>query len=332
MKTLYLTEQGSIVRKESRRLIVSKNDVTIAEVSTIGLDAILIFGNIQLTPQAITLILEQGIDVSFLSIRGKFRGRLISPESKNVFLRIAQYERYLDDNFQLDFAIAIVKAKITNGINLIKRYAKNYPNLDFSKELSELYIAIEKLENMSSVPSIRGVEGYSSSIYFCAFRKMLREGFEFLGRDKRPPPDPINALLSLGYTLITNEIASILFALGFDLYIGYYHGINYGRPSLALDMVEEFRHSIIDSFILYLVNKRIVSPDDFEEDEEGIFLKPQTLKEFLKAYDKRMTDSSIKFSDSRQADISYRSLLWEQAYKLSKSIQQREPYQPFIEG
>jgi len=331
MKTLYLTEQGSIVRKKSRRLIVSKNDVIIAEVSTIGLDAILIFGNIYLTPQVITLILEEGIDVSFLSIRGKFRGRLISSESKNIFLRIAQYERYLDDDFQLDFATSIVKAKITSEINLIKRYAKNYSNLDFSKELQELYMAVEKLKNMPSVPSIRGVEGYSSSIYFSAFRKMLREDFEFLGRDKRPPSDPINALLSLGYTLITNEIASILFALGFDLYIGYYHSINYGRPSLALDMVEEFRHSIIDSFILYLVNKRIISPDDFEENEEGIFLKPQALKEFLKVYDKRINDASMVLSDSKQKRISYRSLLWEQAHKLSESIQQRKPYRPFIE-
>lgn len=328
MKIIYITEQGSVIRKTSRRLVVSKEEKNLAEIPVIGLDGILIFGNIQITSQAMSYLLDNGIHVSFLSSKGKYRGTLIPAQSKNVLLRIAQYERYLDDEFQREHASILVDAKIRNGRTLIMRYSRNYPEVKFDDEISALDSALKKLEDKPSIPVLLGIEGQATAKYFRAFSKMFRGEIDFSGRSKRPPKDPANTLLSFGYTLITNEIFSLLISIGFDPYIGYLHGIDYGRPSLALDMVEEFRHPVIDRFTLYLVNNRIFSSKDFIVDEEGgVFLSTDSLKRYLEEYDKRMNEI---FKDPFTGDkLSYRSLFRRQAYKMSKTIQAREPYKPY---
>jgi len=328
MKVIYITEQGSVVRKTSRRLVVSKEERTLAEIPAIGLDGIVIFGNIQMTSQAMGFLLDSGIHVSFLSSKGKYKGTLIPAQSKNVLLRIAQYERYLDEEFQRQHASVLVEAKIRNGRGLIKRYSRNYPELEFDDEISGLDSALKKLEAKPEVPVLLGIEGQATATYFRAFGKMFRKEMDFSVRSRRPPKDPVNALLSFGYTLVTNETFSLLLAIGFDPYIGYLHQIDYGRPSLALDMVEEFRHPIVDRFTLYLVNNRIISGEDFFENEErGFFLKPEALKRYFEQYEKRMNEVfQNQFTGEK---VSYRSLFRQQAYKLSKTIQARVPYTPY---
>lgn len=208
------------------------------------------------------------------------------------------------------------------------RYRRNYPEVKFNDEISALDSALERIEDKPAIPFLLGIEGQATAIYFRAFTKMIHGEMEFLGRNRRPPKDPINALLSFGYTLITNEIFSLLIAIGFDPYIGYLHGIDYGRPSLALDMVEEFRHPVIDRFTLYLINNHIISSEDFIVDEEGgFFLKSNSLKRYFEQYDKRMNEI---FQDRFTGDkVSFRSLFRQQAYKMSKTIMAREPYKPY---
>lgn len=292
MATIYVSEQGAVISKTSRRLVVSKDSAIILELPVFKVERIFIFGNIQLTTQAMNFLLENGIDVSFFTMGGKCHGRLTAMESKNIFLRLAQYERYLDKEFQINLAKAIVAIKLENEIELIYSFAKNYGISKFKETLVAIQKCKELLKSKTAIKSVMGIEGIAASYFFKAFKMMFRdENLVFNVRRKNPSLDPINSLLSFGYTLVTNEILSVLIGQGFDPYIGFLHGINYGRPSLALDIVEEFR-SAIDGFTLKLLNKAILTEDDFISTPDGTFLKPDSMKKYFIHYDKLMSASS----------------------------------------
>ena len=332
MGTLYITQQGAVLKKTSRRLVVYKGEEKIAEVPVIKVDRVMLFGNIQVTASTVAFLLDSGVDLCYLSSRGRYRGRLAAAESRNVLLRIAQYERYLDDNFQLQISKSLVAAKIRNALGLIRRYRKRYPDLDFSQEMASLEDALNGIESQMQISSLLGVEGHATAVYFRAFGRMFRrDEMSFTKRTRRPPKDPVNALLSFGYTLVTNEILSFLFAVGFDPYIGHLHSLEYGRPSLALDMTEEFRHPVVDRFTLYLVNKDIISSTDFDDrGEEGFFLTQDALKQYFQHYENRISQT---FQDGITGEnVSYRGLFRRQAYRLAKSIQTGEIYEPYIEA
>ena len=332
MGTLYITQQGAVLKKTSRRLVVYKGEEKIAEVPVIKVDRVMIFGNVQVTAPTVAFLLDSCVDLCYLSSRGRYRGRLVAAESKNVLLRIAQYERYLDDDFQLQISKALVAAKIKNALGLIRRYRRRYPELDFSQEMASLDDALNGIESRTQVSSLLGVEGHATAVYFRAFGRMFRQDeMSFTKRTRRPPKDPVNSLLSFGYTLVTNEILSFLFAVGFDPYIGHLHSLGYGRPSLALDMTEEFRHPVVDRFTLYLVNKDIISSTDFDDrGEVGFFLTQDALKQYFHHYEKRISQT---FRDGiTEENVSYRGLFRRQAYRLAKSIQTGELYEPYIEA
>jgi CRISPR-associated protein Cas1 len=294
MSTLYISEQGAVVTKISRRLSVQKNSKTILEIPIIKIDRIFLFGNIQITTQAINFILESNIDVSFFTMNGKCHGRLSTMESKNIFLRLIQYERFLDKEYQINLARTIVKSKLNNEIDLIYSFSRNYGISRFKDILIGIKKCILLLDTKITINSIMGVEGIAAAYFFKAFKMMLRnENFIFKVREKNPSLDPVNSLLSFGYTLMTNEILNMLFGHGFDPYIGFLHGINYGRPSLALDLVEEFRSSI-DGFTLKLLNKAIITQNDFVSSTNGLFLKNDAMKKYFYHYDKLMAESTPK--------------------------------------
>ncbi len=330
MATLYLTEQGLYLTKNQHRLVLSKNGKKVIEIPVFQVERILIFGNIQVSTQALDLILDSGIECSFLSSKGKFRGILRPAEQGNVFLRIAQYERYLDSQFRYEFSREIVKAKIANQINHIKRYAKNHPETSFKNEIDELSRELNTIPEEKLISNLLGIEGFSSSVYFKAFGKMVsNSGFDFSMRTRRPPRDPINALLSLGYTLVTNELYSLLSASGFDPHIGYYHELLYGRPSLALDVTEEFRVPLVDHLVMNLINLRSLSKEDFQQNEEdgGVYLKNESKKIFFAEYERAITEKFNSKSVGSSAD--FRSIFKNQVALLNKSVQLGEMYKPF---
>lgn len=187
---------------------------------------------------------------------------------------------------------------------------------------------LSHLEHKESVNSVMGVEGAAASIYFEAFGKMLRKELRFEKRQRRPPKDPVNALLSLGYTLIGNEMHSMVCAVGFDPYIGFFHGIDYGRPSLALDLIEPFRHAIIDRFTLYLVNNHILTEKDFEDKgEEGILLADDARKRYFAEYEKYMTkDTESNLSPAKKG---FRDLFKIQAHNMHDVILGTSTFNPY---
>ena len=328
MATLYLTEQGSKLGKTSRRLVVQKDKKTLLEIPEFKVDRVLIYGNVQLSTQVIAFLLSNSIETSFLTVHGRLKGKLTPIESKNILLRIKQYETYQDYAFRIKIAKSIIKTKIANSRALLMRYARNHPEANFDESKKQLCECIKGVEGKNTIKSLMGIEGIAASVYFRAFGKMFRRDLQFEKRQRRPARDPVNALLSFGYVLITNEMLSVICSIGFEPYIGYLHGVDYGRPSLALDMIEEFRHSIIDRFTLFMVNNQILDVDDFDDKgEEGFYLRDEPKKNYFVQFERYMNrevENNITMEKK-----TYRNLFRSQAHKLMDTILKDEYYEPF---
>lgn len=319
MSTLYLTEQGSKLRKTSKRLVVEKAGTTLLAVPAYEIDRVLIFGAVQLSTQAISFLLDSGIEVSFLSMNGRLKGRLTPVQSKNVFLRLAQYDRYKDDAFKLRIAKSIIDAKLKNQRTLILRYQRNHPGIDFTSELDTIARSLSSLPHTKIISSIMGLEGASTGAYFRCYAKMLSRSFAFEKRTRHPPLDPTNALLSLGYVLITNELAALVESVGFDPFIGFLHGLRYGRQSLPLDMIEEFRHPIVDGLVQTVINTGRIKETDFYKEEMAFFLTKEAFKKFLSLYEERM---ERQFKE-KESYTSYRKIFRVQVENMERAVLNR---------
>jgi CRISP-associated protein Cas1 len=327
MTTIYISEQGALIRKTGRRLLVEKNKQILLDIPVIKTGRLFLFGNIQVTTQAMAMLLDNGIDVSFFTSRGRLRGLLSSGFSKNIFLRLAQYERWRDNTYKLRLCRAIIRAKLLNMNYVIKRHLKNYPEEDYNQSFQTINRGLGGLSDKEELAGLLGIEGSSSGAYFSAFSRMFRQDLKFKKRLRHPSPDPVNALLSLGYVMVTNEIASLLEGMAFDPYLGFLHGIKYGRRSLALDLVEEFRQPLIDTFTLKLANLKIFKEADFEQvTGEGLHLNDVKFKEYLSLYESRLKEKSTPEGDTAP---SWRELLHKQVKSFEKALFDGKDYEPF---
>jgi len=330
MASLYITEDYAVLCKHQKRLVVKKDDNILLEIPEFKIDRILLFGKIQVTADAVEFLLENNIDVSFFNQYGRIKGKLVPSKSKNIYLRIAQYEAYSDQQRRLQLASSIVKGKIENYISFLYRFQRNHTEINFEKEITTLKNCLKLLENKKHISGVLGIEGVASSVYFRTFPKMILNdewATSFSGRTKHPPKDEINSLLSLGYSLITSELWSLLEGIGFDVFIGFLHEIDYGRPSLAIDLLEEFRTAIVERVVLEMINHKVISKNDFENTEQGIRMKKEKLKLFFEHFDRKL---NATFNEPQtQQQISYRKLFYIQAQKLAKAIYIQQEYQPF---
>lgn len=329
MANLYVTEQNSVLRKTGDRLIVQKENQTLLDVQCHKIEAVLIFGNVQFTTQVVHELFEHGIEMAILTRTGRLIGQITSPSPKNIFLRIAQFKKYEDPAFRLALAKAIVAGKIANSVNLVRRFAYNHPEVDLAPELERMDASARSLEDAGSPGQLNGIEGGAAKSYFAAFGKMMLGDFTFSGRKKRPAPDPVNAMLSLTYTLIFNDIASLLDGLGFDPYLGYYHESDYGRASLAADLMEEFRAPAGDRLTLYLANNRIFKPDDFYANPKGgVYFNKNAIKRYFAEYEKMINQEFAHPETEEKTTL--RKAFRLQAEKMARVIQNDEVYRPFI--
>jgi CRISPR-associated protein Cas1 len=328
MANLYLTEQNSILRKTGDRLIVQKEDAILLDVQCHKIDAVLIFGNVQFTTQVVHELFEHGIEMAILTRTGRLIGQITSPSPKNVFLRMAQFKKYEDAAFRLAFARAVVSGKLRNSAGMVRRFAYNHPDIDLNAELSQLDAAVRAVETAASPDQLNGIEGNAARAYFAAFGKMMLGEFSFAGRKKRPAPDPVNAMLSLSYTMLYNEIASLLDGIGFDPYLGYYHEADYGRASLAADLMEEFRAPVGDRLVLYLANMRIFKPEDFYANPKGgMYFIGEAMKRYFVEYEKMINQEFTHPETGEKATL--RKAFRFQAEKMARVLQNDEPYVPF---
>ncbi len=329
MAILYVTEQGTRLTRESRRLLVIRGEDTLADIPVIKLERVLIFGYAQLTTQALELLLNEGIPTVFLSINGRLKGSLEPTRSKNIPLRVRQYECARNPNFCLAIAKNIVTGKIRNQIRLIQRFQHNRPEMTFQSFQEDLKRLLHQVNNKTTIGGLLGLEGRATAVYFDAFKQMFKH-LGFTCRTRRPPTDPVNSLLSLGYTLLCYEYLSAVSAVGLDPYLGFFHQISYGRPSLALDLCEELRHPVIDMLTLDLINRGIITADDFNQDSGAFILTSRARVRYFTKYERRMT---IQFAHPRtHITTNVRGVIRSQALKMAQAIKEGTYYEPFIIG
>jgi len=311
---LYLTEQGSILRKAGDRLLVEKEDEVMLDVPYHKLETVLLFGNVQVTTQAMGELLEKGVNLSLFSRQGQYRGSLTPPRGKNIDLRIAQFETFRDRPRALAVARSVVAAKIANGVAVLELYRRHVDNAslklaaDFDQRWAALAAHAESCASAPDIAALDGTEGSAAREYFGLAMQFNRSEMTWPGRVKHPATDPLNALLSLTYTLLMNEFSALLEGAGLDPYLGFLHQVDYGRPSLALDLVEPFRHPVADRLVLTLVNKRMLDDADFQSGGpgHGMFLTPKAMKRYFAEYERwmlRRPDGGTSFRECVRNEV-----------------------------
>ncbi len=331
MSTLYVTEPGSQVEKEYRHLLVVKDDQTVLRVPLADVSHVVLVGQgVGTTTPALHALLAAGAGLSLVSRSGELLGRLIPPSGKNLELRRRQYPRAADPAFCLAFARQVVAGKLENYRTLAMRWRRERPAAA-AEPLSRLADAALHVPQAADMAALRGLEGAGSKAYFAVFRACLRPDFTFEKRTRRPPRDPTNALLSLGYTLLGEAMATALEVVGLDPYEGLYHADKYGRPALALDLLEEFRGPVADSVALTLINKRMLAPDDFEEaqagEQTGVYLKRASLAVYLREFSERLQATFTHPLVGRP--LTYQKCLEVQARQVARLVMgEAETYMP----
>lgn len=328
MGTFYLTEPYCYVRKESERLKIYKGRSLLREVRVNQISRFFIHESSTLTTGALLLLAEKGIDVVYF-YGDRMVGRFVGTENKNVRLRIAQVEAHLSEDKSLQIAKNIVLAKLKNTRTSLQRFARRY-KLELEETILGIKQGMEKALKAEDLDELRGVEGKAAKQYFEVLPQYIRkEGFEFAGRSRRPARDRVNALLNYGYALLRGEITGALRAAGLDPYIGFLHRERYGRESLSLDLMEEFRCILVDNLVVKMINQGIIQPNDFQENQGEPRLKDAARKRFLQEFDQRRRDEV--FHELLKQKISYREVLHKQAILLAKHIKgELDDYYPFL--
>lgn len=264
MSTLYVTEPGARIEREYQQVLVTKDDEVLARVPLNRVSHVVLVGNVGATTPALLALLDHGISLALVRPSGELRGRLTPASGLNWPLRQAQYRSESDPAVCLAFARAVVRGKLHNSRTMMQRLLRRREELP-ADLLAQVEAAQAQVDQAPAMDALRGIEGSAARAYFGLLRAALRPEMAFEKRARRPPPDPANSLLSLGYTLLTEALMTALEVVGLDPYVGFFHADKYGRPALALDLVEEFRAPIVDSLVLTLANKRMIGPEDFEK-------------------------------------------------------------------
>jgi CRISP-associated protein Cas1 len=356
MHTLAITEQGTHVHAEADTLLLSLSDKVVHRVRLGEIEQVLLFGRVEITSAALALLARRKIDVVLLSRQGYFRARLSGPGSPAAQLRLDQLRSALDPAFCVAVARAMIQGKITHQRQLLLRGQRRLRDDDLAVVLGQLRLLAEQCPRQTDLDVLRGLEGRAAALYFSQFAKLLLVGeMPFAGRSRRPPRDPVNACLSFGYALLGRVTETEVLRAGLDPFVGFFHQPHHGRPSLMLDVLEEFR-PIVDALALRLINRRQLGPLDFErhggqeleeilaeapgaaedpaaaaESSEGVYLGDTGRRIFLGEFFKRLRERL--YYPPRQGAYELRDIVREQVYHLARVIDGREAaYQAFVPG
>lgn len=297
LNTLYVLTPESYLFCRNENICVQVGGVEKVAVPALTVDAIVCFGKMTVSTPLLEFCGKRDISVTFLTQSGHFMGRFYGPVSGNVLLRKRQYESLSDSAFCCDLVQSILFAKLRNSKLVLLRAARTAKNDDVRNDLlagaEQLTQAAAHLPSCEAIDAMRGVEGAAATTYFARFDLMMQNnpaGFCFTTRTRRPPRDEVNALLSFTYMLLTREIQSAMETVGLDPAAGYLHTLRPGRPSFALDLLEELRAAQCDRFVLTLLNRGQLSAQDFDRSEEAVLLNERGRKTVLSAWQKRKSE------------------------------------------
>ncbi len=337
LNTLFITTQGTYLSKEGECVRVRVEKETMARIPIHTLRGIVCFGQVSYSPWLLGHCAKHNVSISHLTEHGTFLASMRGPVSGNVLLRREQYRKADDENMSGQFARSFLAGKIANCRTVLQRGVRDHGDKvgcdDLRCAAKHLKASIQCLQHRDTVDSLRGIEGDAANTYFGVFNHLITSKepcFCFAGRNRRPPLDPVNCLLSFAYTLLVHDIRSALECVGLDPAVGYLHKDRPGRPSLALDLMEEFRPFFADRLALTLINRGQITPKDFNKTESGaVLLKDEARKKFLIAYQNRKQDEITHPFLKKKMTI---GMLWHiQALLFARSIRgELDVYPPFV--
>lgn len=331
MAVIYLIEQGTTIYKDYQRFIIYVAEKPKMEVPIREVQQILVFGNIQLSTPVIQACLQQEIPVVFLSQSGLYHGHLWSESATNLDHQLVQVEKRNDHYFQFHVCRAIVYGKLMNSKQLLLRFNRKRKIKEVEKSIFGIGQDIDYLELVENVDSLRGYEGVAAARYFPAFGKLITNPkFEFSLRNRQPPTDPINSLLSFGYTLLFNNVLGFIIAEGLSPYLGNFHYGEKQKPYLAFDLMEEFRSPIVDSLVLDVVNHSLFKPHDFDivASTGGVYLNQSSRRVFLKKFEARMNEETSH--PDLQSSVTYRHVIQLQVRRYKRCLLSGINYEAFL--
>lgn len=333
MSTLYLVQQGTKLSKEQGRFVIQSAKEPDVEVPIREVKRILVFGTIQLTTAVISTCLELQVPIVFLTQLGEYKGHLWSAEATDLGVETAQFQRRQDEEFRRAIAREIVRGKLANSKQLLLRLNRKRQVAEVAAAIAQidpLIAAVQQPENTMTLDQIRGYEGAGAAAYFPALgRLIVNPGFGLETRNFHPPTDPINSLLSFGYTLLLNNVVSLLIAEGLNPYLGNLHGAERPKADLAFDLMEEFRSPIVDTLVMKLVNKKTLRPTDFSYPDAagGVYLEEAGRRIFLKHFEARISEQTSH--PDVQSPVSYRRAIQLQVQRYVRAVLGNADYEAF---
>jgi len=330
MSCLYVNESGAVISVDGGYFCVTQKNGLVRKMPKELLESITLFGNSAITTPCIQECLRRGVQVHYFSGKGAYYGKLISTRQVNGARLREQILAFEDREFCLALAKKIAAAKIRNQIVLLRRYQRGREEL-----VSENILGMKQMEGRAARSvndeELMGVEGAAARLYFAGLGRLVRQEFAFSGRNRQPPRDAFNAMLSLGYTLLLYEIYAEIEGRGMTPYIGFYHKIRAGHPCLASDLMEEWRAMVVDAVTMSLVQGGEISPQQFEPDDEtgGVLLRPDGMKIFIRKLERKF-QSTVHYLGG--VDSSVRRCFYLQTAALAKAVEERDPsfYQPIL--
>ena len=318
-EVLVVQTPGAQIGQRGDQLIVSLKGEDVRKIPGQQVRSIYCYGAVQITAQAVETCLELGIDVSYFSPAGRFLGLLRGLPTSGVDARRGQYRLFELPGVRLQLAREIIRAKIHNQRVMLMR------NGDVPDRVAQLMASFrDATQSARDLTALLGVEGSAAALYFEQFESMLKQRddwkFDWRGRNRRPPRDPVNALLSLGYSMLSKELTGVCHSVGLDPFLGFMHQPRYGRPALALDLMEEFRPLIADSVAISLINRGELGPEDFMRNANGTFLTDKGRKPFWEAWFRRL-----------DTEVSHPEFSYKMAYRRMLEVQGRQLWR-FVRG
>ncbi|MDD2466495.1 MAG: group II intron reverse transcriptase/maturase [Desulfobulbus sp.] len=332
LRTLYLLEPGTMLGKESERFVVRKKGEILQEIPAIKVDQIMVFGNAQISTQAMHFCLLENIPICLLSGKGRFYGVVDSFATDPVLLHRDQFATADDPTFCLALARECVRGKIENARVVAMRSARRRETSAFHQAADDLKTIAAQLESATTLDQLRGFEGIAARKYFAALAGVFEPAWCFRGRVRQPPTDPVNAMLSYGYTLLFYNMYSLLRARGLNPHVGYLHPLRSGHPALVSDMIEEFRSLVVDAVVLNLVLNGKVQPQDFtfpDDENDHCFMHDNARTVFIRAFEAKMNAAVTHPVSGLHLD--YRRCMEQQVRELAAVVRGRqERYRPMI--
>ena len=316
METVYITQENCVLHRSEDHLILRKQGKCVGTIPLLNVKCIVLVSSVQITAQALDMLFSKQINVIYTTRSGHIKGSLQTQSGSGAVIRIAQHNAFVSQEIRLALAKSFVAGKVANQRHLLETYQRYYSLTEYKPLILQMKEHASKLPQAQSIDELMGLEGISARIYWDGFRHLLKQP-AFNRREYRPAPDYVNSALNLAYSFLNNELTICLAAQRFDLEIGFLHSIHYGRNSLPLDLMEEFRSPFADAWLLGLFNKNILKESHFHGKEKGYYLTPDGFAKFIALYHEHLDRGNWK------------AIFRAQAQSLKKAVMSGEPYQSF---